>query len=55
MRYALVFLGGIGVGLFAAQQYAKWKATSSVDAVLDKLGAGGLKPVLDPIVGGLIG
>ena len=55
MKYAIVFVGGIGVGLFIAQQYARWKATSSVDSALDFLHLGALKGIADPIVGGLVG
>ncbi len=55
MRYAIVFVGGIGVGLFIAQQYARYKATSTVDSALDFLHVGFLKGVADPIVGGLVG
>lgn len=55
MKTVLVFLGGIGVGLFIADQYARWKATDTVNAGLDKLHLGFAAPILDPIVAGMIG
>lgn len=55
MKYALIFIGGIGVGLFIADQYAQWKATGTVNAGLEKLHLGFAAPIVDPIVSGLIG
>lgn len=55
MKYALIFIGGIGVGLFIADQYAQWKASNTVNSGLEKLHLGFLEPIADPIVSGLIG
>jgi hypothetical protein len=48
-------LAGIGVGLFIADQYAQWKATSAANSILGKIGLSGLAPVIDPLVSGAVG
>lgn len=47
-------VAGIFIGLYIADKYAQYKATSTVNAGLDKLGIGGAAPFVDPIVAGLI-
>ena len=48
-------IGGIFVGLFIADKYAQYKATSSTNSLLNLLHIGGAAPVVDPIVAGLVG
>ena len=55
MKYVLVFIGGVGAGLFIADKYAQWKAQSSADALLNKVGLGGASGFVNPIVAGLVG
>jgi len=48
-------LVGIVAGLYIADKYAQYKATSGVNSVLDTLHIGGAAPFVDPIVSGLVG
>lgn len=38
---AIVFVGGVGVGLLIAKYYAQYKVQSSIDSGLSKIGLGG--------------
>jgi hypothetical protein len=55
MKSALIFLGGVAVGLLVADQYAKWKVNNGVTSVLGYVGLGGASSTVAPIVSGLVG